>query len=75
MENLSFRWGFHEKPIYIERGDCLKRGGGAWTVCRFKGAWQEKGGGGVFEEGLISQCLLWYHLVGPKLAIRLIFRN
>ena len=23
-------------------GDCLKRG--AWTVCRFKGAWQERGG-------------------------------
>ena len=28
--------------------DCLKRGG-AWTVCQFKGAWQERGG--VFEGG------------------------
>ena len=27
--------GFHKKPIC--RGDCLKRGGGAWIVCRFKG--------------------------------------
>ena len=30
----------------------LKRGGGAWTVCRFKGR--------VFERvGLIPQCALW----------------
>ena len=29
-----------EKPIY--KGDCPKRG--AWTVCWFKGAWQERGG-------------------------------
>ena len=42
----------------------LKRGGGAWTVCRFKGrgAWQERGWGKgrVFERvGLIPQCALW----------------
>ena len=28
-------------------GDCLKRG--AWTVCRFKGGFGKKEGGGVFE--------------------------
>ena len=28
-------------------GDCLKKG--PWTVCRFKGAWQERGG--VFLRG------------------------
>ena len=47
MKNLIFREG-HKKPIYRE--DCLKRGGWAWTVCRFKrgrGAWQERGG--VFD--------------------------
>ena len=43
--------GVHEKPIY--RGGCLKRGGGAWTVCRFKGGGlgKDKGGGGVFKGG------------------------
>ena len=40
---------FHEKPIY--RGDCLKRGGGVWTVCRFKGGLGKKEGGGVFKGG------------------------
>ena len=34
-----------EKPIY--RGTLPKKGG-AWTICWFKGAWQERGGG-VFE--------------------------
>ena len=39
-------------------GDCLKRG--AWTVCRFKGGFGKKEGGGVFEGGgwLILQCTL-----------------
>ena len=49
----------HEKVIY--RGGLPKKGGGAWTVCRFPiwgGAWQERGGG-VFEgEELIPQCTL-----------------
>ena len=36
------------------RGDYLKRG--AWTVFRFRGDWQEKGG--VFKGGLIPQCTL-----------------
>ena len=27
---------------------------GSWTVCRFKGIWQEKGGGAVFEGGLVD---------------------
>ena len=40
------RGGGHKRPIY--RWDCLKRE--AWTVCRFKGGWQERGGG-VFEGG------------------------
>ena len=30
---------------------------GAWTVCQFKGAWQERAGS-VFEGGLIPQCTL-----------------
>ena len=39
--------------------DCLKRGGGAWTVCRFiKGGLGKKEGGGVFEGELIPQCIL-----------------
>ena len=34
-------------------GHCLKRGGGggAWTVCQFKGGLGKKEGGGVFEGG------------------------
>ena len=38
----------------IEEGGCLKRG--AWTVCQFKGGWQEREGG-VLEWG-IPQCTL-----------------
>ena len=49
MENLSFRWGFHEKPIYIERGDCLKRGGGGLgQFADLRELGKKKGGGGVF---------------------------
>ena len=32
-------------------GDCLKKGGGGWTVCRFKGGLGKKEGGGVFLRG------------------------
>ena len=33
-------------------GDCQKKGGGVWTVCRFKGGGLGmKEGGGVFEGG------------------------
>ena len=35
LKNLIFRERFDEKPIY--RGELPKKGGGAWTVCRFKG--------------------------------------
>ena len=45
-------------------GGCLKRG--VWTVCRFNGgkrAWQERGGGGVFEGVLIPQCTLCHLLI------------
>ena len=50
--------GGFSKNQYIW-GDCLKRGGGAWTVCRSKrGAWQERGGG-VFDGGLILQFKLF----------------
>ena len=41
--------GGHKKPVY--RGDCLKRGGGAWTVCRFKEGLGKKEEGSVFEGG------------------------
>ena len=45
-------------------GYCLKRGGGggAWTVCQFKGGLGKKEGGGVFEGGggLISQYTLCF---------------
>ena len=30
-------------------GDCLKKGGGAWTVCQFIGRLGKKEGDGVFE--------------------------
>ena len=56
MENLIIRGErVHEKPI--SRRDWLK-GGGAWTICWFKGAWQEIGGA-CFWGALISQCTLW----------------
>ena len=59
---MGVRWNIRllgrrglEKPIY--RGYLPKRGAGggkgAWTVSRFKGSWQKRGGGGVFEGGLI----------------------
>ena len=32
-------------------GDCLKGGGGAWTIYRFKGWLCKKEGDGVFEGG------------------------
>ena len=46
-------------------GNCQTRGGGAWTVCRFKGRGRgglsEKEGGGVFLGGVvIPQCTLCY---------------
>ena len=37
-----------EKPIYRER---LPKKGEAWTICWFKGAWQERGGG-VYDGGV-----------------------
>ena len=54
---IQFLEGVHKKPIYWG-GNCLIRGGGAggggaWTVCRFKGGLAKKEGGGVFEGGLI----------------------
>ena len=37
----------------------MPKGGGAWTVCRFKGGeLGKKEGGGVFEGALIPQCTL-----------------
>ena len=33
-------------------GDCLKKGGGVWAVCRFKGELGKKEGGGDFEGGV-----------------------
>ena len=44
-----------KKPILRE--DCLKKG--AWTVCRFKGELDKKGGT-VFEGELIPKCTPWY---------------
>ena len=41
IQHLREGGGF-TKNQYIW-GDCLKMGG-AWTVCLFKGAWQERGG-------------------------------
>ena len=59
---------------WYRRGDCLKRRGGAWTVCRFKGGLGKKEGGGVFEEGLIPRCTLnlWVKLPQPEQVICLI---
>ena len=42
LKNPIFRWGVHEKPIYM--GNCPKRW--ARTVCRFKRGISEKGWGG-----------------------------
>ena len=53
MKDLTFRGG-GEGEVTKNRyrgGNCLKKGGGAWTICRFKeGAWQERRGV-VFEGG------------------------
>ena len=35
-------------------GGLSKKGGGAWTACRFKGRLGKKEGGGVFEEGEVD---------------------
>ena len=40
---------------------------GAWTVCQFKGAWQERAGS-VFEGGLIPQCTLWVNGYKPNVS-------
>ena len=47
MRKIQFLGGVHEKQYKGER-DCLNRG--LWTVCIFRGAWEERGGG-VFERG------------------------
>ena len=40
LKNLTFRGGSSQKTD-IE-GGCLEKG--AWTVCRLRGAWQDRGG-------------------------------
>ena len=58
MKTLIFFWftersdfkGGVLKNQYVG-GDCLKRGGGAWTVCWFKGGLGKKEEDGVFEVG------------------------
>ena len=48
---IQFSEGRFTKKQYIG-GNCLKRGGGTWTACRFKeGAWKKSGWGGIFEGG------------------------
>ena len=48
---IQFLGGIHEKQIYTGGLDSfqIQRGG----------TWQERGGGGVFEGGLILQCTQW----------------
>ena len=48
-----------------------KKGGGAWTICRFRGAgtWQKRWGG-VSEWGLIFQCTLWHENNLPMLEVK-----
>ena len=50
MKNPTFREGEFRKKLIEGRGDCLKKCGlGQFEDLR--GAWQERGGGGVFERG------------------------
>ena len=49
--------GFQKKAIQRGGGDCLKKGGD-WTICRFKEGLGKKEWGGVFEEGVDTQCTL-----------------
>ena len=42
LKNPTFSGGLRKTNI-MEGEDCLKRG--AWTVCKFRGAWQVRGGG------------------------------
>ena len=50
MKNFNI-FGVHRKIRLL--GVFMKNQfrGGAWTVSHLKGAWQERGGGGVFEGG------------------------
>ena len=40
-------------------GGLPKKEGGLEQFADLRGAWQERGGGGVFEGELIPQCTLW----------------
>ena len=48
LKNSIFKGGggFPEKPVYW--GELPKKGGGAWTVSKFKGGLAKKRGRGVF---------------------------
>ena len=58
LKNSIFGGGVgHEKKH--TGGDCIKRGKeGLDSVQIQEGAWQKEGGG-IFERGLIPQCILW----------------
>ena len=57
LKDLTFRGkGGFAKNQY-RQWDCLKRGR-LGQFADLSGAWQERGGGGVFEGGLIPQCTL-----------------
>ena len=61
MKNRIFKEGSQKK---IHRGELPEKGGGAWTVCRFKGrgGWQKRGGR-VFEGALVPQCTMYNSLL------------
>ena len=68
MKNFNTSGVYRKIPflgleVHKSRGGIAAKGGGrVWTVFRFKGwAWQGKGGGGVFEDGLIPQFTLWHY--------------
>ena len=48
--------GVHKKVIYWR--ELSKKGGGAWTFCRFKGKLSKKEGGGGWRVFLIPKCTL-----------------
>ena len=50
LKNPIFRGGVPEKPIY--KGELPKKGGGGWTVSRFRGVGLAKEKGWCFWEGV-----------------------
>ena len=70
MKDLTFR-RVHEKPN--KEGDCL-RGGKLGQFADLRRAWQERGGGGIFEGAVDTPMHTMYTLLLIVLIIKWLFR-